>query len=69
MKSYCLNTKIQTTGKVPYNRCPFSEIITGDRRTEKVWKIEKNKKQVRIVWGKRSPLHFYYLSSAGNKYC
>lgn len=31
MKPYRLNTKIQTTGKVPYNRCPFSEIITSDR--------------------------------------
>lgn len=31
MKPYCLNTKIQTTGKVPYNRCPFGEIITSDR--------------------------------------
>lgn len=31
MKPYSLNTKIQTTGKVPYNRCPFGEIITSDR--------------------------------------
>lgn len=31
MKSSCLNTKIQTPGKVPYNRCSFSELITSDR--------------------------------------
>lgn len=62
MKPYCLNNEIQTTGKVPYNRCSFSEIITSDRWTEKVWRIEKSKKQVGESCGIDIPLYISTIS-------